>query len=83
MTPDLVLYIRYKAQKERWRGEPEFRLLPFLVDRRYPGAALRKGRPLRVATRRQRAGAVLGVAGRLAGDRPPRPRRISYGWLGG
>ena len=28
------LYIRYKAQKEWWRGEPEFRLLPFLVDRR-------------------------------------------------
>ena len=29
-----ALYIRYKAMKERWRGEPEFRLLPFLVDRR-------------------------------------------------
>jgi FkbM family methyltransferase len=28
------LYIRYKARKEWWRGEPEFRLLPFLVDRR-------------------------------------------------
>jgi FkbM family methyltransferase len=28
------LYIRYKAQKEWWRGEREFRLLPFLVDRR-------------------------------------------------
>src|ERR1700738_2367763 len=28
------LYIRYKAQKEWRRGEPEFRLLPFLVDRR-------------------------------------------------
>ena len=28
------LYIRYKAQKEWWRGEPEFRLLPLLVDRR-------------------------------------------------
>jgi FkbM family methyltransferase len=28
------LYIRYKASKEWWRGEPEFRLLPFLVDRR-------------------------------------------------
>jgi FkbM family methyltransferase len=29
-----ALYIRYKANKEWWRGEPEFRLLPFLVDRR-------------------------------------------------
>jgi FkbM family methyltransferase len=28
------LYIRYKAHKERRRGEAEFRLLPFLVDRR-------------------------------------------------
>jgi FkbM family methyltransferase len=28
------LYIRYKAWKEWRRGEPEFRLLPFLVDRR-------------------------------------------------
>jgi FkbM family methyltransferase len=28
------LYLRYKAQKERRRGAPEFRLLPLLVDRR-------------------------------------------------
>src|ERR1700736_5500611 len=28
------LYIRYKARKEWWRGEPEYRLLPFLVDPR-------------------------------------------------
>lgn len=28
------LYIRYKAAKERWKGEPEIRLLPFLVDPR-------------------------------------------------
>jgi FkbM family methyltransferase len=29
-----ALYIRYKANKEWWRGAPEFRVLPFLVDRR-------------------------------------------------
>jgi len=28
------LYIRYRARKERRRGEKEIALLPFLVDRR-------------------------------------------------